>query len=119
MRMVKLCISLFTLVFFIATMPPVEAAASSPQKQGEITDDFMDLTSEQIRTRLLDVCVVRQAENSKGPDDGFAVRCGCYAGRVVKALSPMELDHLRSTGSFNPSAQAKAQSSIQACKVRG
>jgi hypothetical protein len=119
MRHINLSIGLFTFLFFITAMPNVEAAASSPQEHGVLTEDFVNLTPEQIRTRLLDVCVVRQAENAKGPDDGFAVRCGCYAGRVVKAMSDAELDHLRSTGSFNPSAQAKAQNSIQACKVRG
>ncbi|MDJ1157159.1 hypothetical protein QNA08_02760 [Chelatococcus sp. SYSU_G07232] len=94
-----------------AAPPPASAAPAGLPK------DYSSLSNEQIRTQILDACVVRQWGETESKTDNYAQRCGCYATRVAKAMTPDEFDAFRSTGYFSDSARAKAEDALLACKV--
>jgi hypothetical protein len=108
---------LFLCCFFVVPVL-AQAAAQTPEDPYANLTDFSGLSPEQIRTRILDACVVRIASENPAQDDSFATRCACYAGRIVTAMTEPERDHLRRTGAFIASAQTKAETALSACKVR-
>ena len=75
-------------------------------------------TNEQIRGRLKEICTGLLTNDGKS-EDVASRRCGCYSERVVKSMTPAELDEMRTTGKFSPSAQPKAKKAMASCRVNG
>jgi len=73
-------------------------------------------TNDQIRGRLKELCVGVLTNDGKREDLANR-RCGCYSDGVVKAMTPAELDEMRTTGKFSPSAKPKAERFMQSCRV--
>ena len=73
-------------------------------------------TNDQIRGRLKELCTGVLTNDGKREDQASR-RCGCYADGVVKAMTPAELDEMRTTGKFSPSAKPKAERFMQSCRV--
>ena len=42
-----------------------------------------------VRIRILDMCVMTQS--GKAPEEGAGPRCGCYAAKIVKAMTDEEI----------------------------
>lgn len=75
-------------------------------------------SNDEIRGKLRELCVGLVREQDKLPENIAGRRCGCYSSGVVKALTPGELDELRATGKFSPSAQPKAKRFMTSCRVK-
>ena len=75
-------------------------------------------TNDEIRVKLHDICTGLLSTDGK-PAQIAGRRCSCYAGGVVKAMTASELDELRATGKFSPSAQPKAKRFMASCRVNG
>jgi len=73
-------------------------------------------TNDQIRGRLKELCVGLLTNDGKREDLANR-RCGCYSDGVVKAMTPAELDEMRTTGKFAQSARPKAVRFMQSCRV--
>jgi hypothetical protein len=110
-------------VGLVAMLGVAAAAGSVPKTAGAgpaavTSEDLSRLTGDQVRTRVLDACVVIQADLAETNQEPYAERCGCYASRVVKDMSADEFAAFRATGVFNDSARAKALRAIDLCKVK-
>ncbi|MDB5649828.1 MAG: hypothetical protein JWL62_1348 [Hyphomicrobiales bacterium] len=112
--------------FFLATLlvsvaggamagarPPSEAG------RGGAALDTRGMTNDQLRRRVLDACVTLMTQKPEPLKSAAVDRCGCYSGRVMTSMSSGEIDELRATGGFSPSARPKAQTALQACRVAG
>lgn len=75
-------------------------------------------SNEQIRDKLRDICSALLQDEDKLSAPVANNRCGCYANGVVKAMSNGEIDEMRVTGKFSPSAQPKAKKFMLTCKVK-
>lgn len=75
-------------------------------------------TNEQMRGRLREICSAMLQDEDKVAPALAGQRCGCYSSGVVKAMSPGELDEMRATGKFAPSAQPKAKQFMASCRVK-
>lgn len=103
----------------LAGLSPAMAGSASPQQQ--VPGGGADLSGasvEEIRTHILDTCVIQQWGTSTSPSKGYAEQCGCYARNVTRALGEEELAAFRRSGVFNDSARTKAQAAQAACKLR-
>jgi hypothetical protein len=98
---------------FAGARPPSEAGP------GARSIDTRSMTDDQLRRRMLDACVTHMTQKPEPLKSAAVTRCGCYSGSVMKTMSSGEIDELRATGGFSPSARPKAQSALQACKVAG
>ena len=75
-------------------------------------------TNEQIRDRLQDICTGLLKDEDKVGADQARSRCGCYANGVVKAMTNAEIDEMRASGRFSPSAEPKAKRYMASCRVK-
>ncbi|MGV6871113.1 hypothetical protein ACUSIJ_00245 [Pseudochelatococcus sp. B33] len=97
---------------------PVVAGASAPQQPGGANRvDLSNASADEIRTHILDACVIRQWGTSTSSKDSYAERCGCYARRVTQTLSDDELAAFRRSAVFSDTARPKAQAAQAACKL--
>ena len=76
-------------------------------------------TNEQIRNKLYEICSSLLQEEDKLSVSVSNSRCLCYSNGVVKAMSNPEIDEMRVTGRFAPSAQPKARKFMTSCKIKG
>ena len=75
-------------------------------------------SNDEIRGKLHDICTGLLTGDGKAAQIAGR-RCSCYANGVVKAMTPGELDEMRATGKFSPSAQPKAKRFMASCRVNG
>ncbi|MBX3537806.1 MAG: hypothetical protein KF735_09220 [Chelatococcus sp.] len=87
--------------------PPAGTAAS-----------YANMSDDEIRTSILDACVVTQWQTATSQRDNYADRCGCYARRVTTGMSPDEFNAFRRTGYFSDVTRPKAEAALAACNVR-
>jgi hypothetical protein len=99
-----------------ASLSAVALAAGRPP--GGPTGFDRPPTNEEIRGRLQEICTGLVQQQDKVSSDLATRRCGCYAGGVVKAMTAGELDEMRATGKFSPSAEPKAKRFMASCKVK-
>lgn len=88
--------------------PPAGTAAAS----------YANMSNDEIRTSILDACVVTQWQAAKAQTDNYADRCGCYARRVTAGMAPDEFDAFRRTGYFSDATRPKAEAALAACNVK-
>lgn len=94
------------------------AGASTPSRGvPQSSVDLRNATPDQLRTHVLDTCVIQQWNVTTSQTDEYASRCGCYASRIVKAMTPDELSSFRTSGVFNETTRPKAQEARAACKL--
>jgi hypothetical protein len=74
-------------------------------------------TNEQIRDRLQQICTGLLQQESVSTAQAQD-RCGCYANGVVKAMTNEEIDEMRASGRFSPSAEPKAKRFMTSCRVK-
>jgi hypothetical protein len=84
---------------------------------GTAGQSYANLTNEQVRTTILDACVVGQWQKATSNRDEYANRCGCYARRVTAQMAPQEFDAFRATGYFADVTRPKAEAALAACRV--
>lgn len=109
-------------VVFAATvvgcgLPVWAGATAPPQPAGAERVDLSNASTDEIRTHILDACVVQQWGVASSPTDSYAEKCGCYARRVTQALSDEELTAFRRSAVFSNTARPKAQDAKSACKL--
>jgi hypothetical protein len=94
------------------------AALAGSRPPGSPTGFDHPPTNDEIRSRLNDICTsLVETQDQKSPAVAGR-RCGCYSSGVVKAMTPSELDEMRATGKFSPSAQPKAEHYMRSCHVK-
>lgn len=108
-------VSLSLALSLTAAAPPAFAGSRPPEAPSGFDKPP---TNEQIRDKLLVLCANLLRVEDKLSADVANGRCGCYAGGVVKAMTPGELDEMRVTGKFSPSAEPKAKKFMASCKVK-
>lgn len=97
---------------------PAWAGATPPQQPaGAERVDLSNASTDEIRTHILDACVVQQWSVASSPKDSYADKCGCYARRVMQALSDDELAAFRRSAVFSNTARPKAQDAKSACNL--
>ncbi len=109
-------------VVFAATaggygLPAWAGATAPPQPAGVERVDLSNASADEIRTHILDACVVRQWGTASSPTDSYADKCGCYARRVTQALSDDELAAFRRSAVFSATARPKAEAAKAACNL--
>lgn len=117
-----------TKAFFLATLlatvasSGAHAGARPPEagaRSGGVAVDTRNMTDDQLRRRMLDACVLLMTQKGEPLKSAAVTRCTCYSGQTMKTMSSGEIDELRATGGFSPSAKPKAQNALQTCKVAG
>ena len=68
------------------------------------------------RTRM--TCTYTQARLQNVTPAKVERRCGCYAAKTMKALTPAEIQAFRDTSVFNASARLKALAAVDACGLK-
>lgn len=76
------------------------------------------MSEDEIRTAILDACVVTQWQRATSQRDNYADRCGCYARRVTSGMTPDEFNAFRRTGYFSDVTRPKAEAALAACNVK-
>jgi hypothetical protein len=93
------------------------AQAGGRPPAGTAGPNYANMTNDQVRTAILDACVVGQWQKATSSRDDYANRCGCYARRVTAQMAPQEFDAFRATGYFSDVTRPKAQAALAACRV--
>ena len=75
-------------------------------------------SNDEIKSRLRDICVGLVESGDQLSESVAGRRCGCYSGGVVKAMSGSELDEMRATGQFSPTAAPKAKRYMASCHIK-
>ena len=105
-------------ILAVAMAAPAVAAMAGARPPTAPSGFASPPTNEQIRDRLRDICSSLLQDEDKLAAPIATRRCGCYADGVTKAMSAPELDEMRVTGKFAPSAQPKAKKFMASCKVK-
>ena len=71
----------------------------------------------ELRSRVSQACSVTQAKLQNVSEASLSGKCGCYAGRTMRALSAEEVQAYRDTGVFNDTARDKALKALDACDL--
>ena len=74
-------VTTFAAVLLGATLAAAPAFAQKATAAGPSRD--------QVRIQILDQCVISQS--GKTAEEGAGPKCGCYAGRIVKAMNEEEI----------------------------
>ena len=114
--------SLFVRTLFAAALLAVSATAalagaSSANLNHTPDPGLMTAGKGELEQRVRRACAVTQARLQKAAESAMTRPCGCYASRLIRALSTAEIDAYRSTGVFNDSARAKALATLDACNL--
>ena len=72
------------------------------------------LTREQLRTRILDICVLTEARKA-GPKVAVAPKCNCYARGVAQAMSPEEAAFFAEKRALPPAIRERAVAVYEKC----
>lgn len=72
----------------------------------------------QLQARIRRSCVSTQAALQNTTAAAVSRGCGCYASRVMSAMTPSELAAYRSTGIFNDTTRAKAFAALDSCGLK-
>ncbi|PXW58143.1 hypothetical protein C7450_106319 [Chelatococcus asaccharovorans] len=96
----------------------LSAHAGGRPPAGTASASYATMSEDEIRTSILDACVVTQWQSATSQRDNYADRCGCYARRVTSGMTPDEFNAFRRTGYFNDTARPKAEAALAACKVK-
>jgi hypothetical protein len=109
---------LFCSAFFalLLSAQPVQGGAASPPGQ-PTTSAFEGLPSAEIRTLILDFCVI--AASNEADTDGEKARivnaCQCYTNRVMRLMNEDDLEYLRRTGVFPDTMREEAFKAKERC----
>lgn len=79
--------------------------------------DMRGMSDDQLRRRIQDACIFKLSEREDTVKTNAVGRCGCYAGNIMRAMSPDEAMELRETGVFGRSSRPKAEGAMKACRV--
>jgi hypothetical protein len=71
-----------------------------------------------LKERVQLTCNFTQARLQNVSQAKVERRCGCYAARTMKALTPAEVQAFRDTSVFNDSARVKALAAVDACGLK-
>jgi len=71
----------------------------------------------ELRSRVSQACSATQAKLQDVSEGAVSGKCGCYAGRTMRALSADEVQAYRDTGVFNDTARDKALKALDACNL--
>ena len=71
----------------------------------------------ELRSRVGQACSVTQAKLQNVSESAVSGKCGCYAGRTMRAMSADEVQAYRDTGVFNDTAREKALKALDACNL--
>ncbi len=71
----------------------------------------------ELRSRVSQACSATQTKLQNVSEAAVSGKCGCYAGRTMRALSADEVQAYRDTGVFNDTARAKALTALDACRL--
>ncbi|TDR94905.1 hypothetical protein [Enterovirga rhinocerotis] len=94
-------------------------AAGSSAPFGYTPDPaLMRETPAQLRVRIQRACVSTQAGIQGGSQGSASRGCGCYATRVLRAMTPAELAAYRSTGIFDETTRVKAFAALDSCGLK-
>ncbi|MBS7695734.1 MULTISPECIES: hypothetical protein [unclassified Chelatococcus] len=94
------------------------AHAGGRPPSGTAGASYATMSEDEIRTSILDACVVTQWQTATSQRDNYADRCGCYARRVTAGMSPDEFNAFRRTGYFSDVTRPKAEAALAACNVK-
>jgi len=93
------------------------AASSSMPTQYEPDPALKTASMSELRARVSQACAIIQAKQQGVAESAVSQKCGCYAGRTMRALSADEVRAYRETGVFNDSAREKALAALDSCKL--
>lgn len=110
--------ALLTAAFIAASATAALAASSSTPTQYEPDPALKTASMSDLRARVGEACSVIQAKQQGVSESAVSQKCGCYAGRTMRALSADEVQAYRDTGVFNDSAREKALAALEACKLQ-
>ncbi|WP_375461312.1 hypothetical protein [uncultured Enterovirga sp.] len=107
--------SLLAITFVAFSGAALAAGSSAPYAPdpGLRTD-----TPAQLTARIRRACSATQARIQNVSTGQVERGCGCYATRVMRSLTPPEVEAYRMTGVFNDTARGKAISAIDACRLQ-
>ncbi|MFT0891407.1 hypothetical protein [Pseudochelatococcus sp. G4_1912] len=104
---------------FLSMVPgtqAVYAGATAPQQpQSDIGLTYA--SADQIRTHILDSCVLREWGRATETKSSYSERCSCYARRITADMTGEELDAFRQSGVYNASARPKAEEAQLKCSL--
>ncbi len=109
--------ALLTAAFIAGGAVAAFAASSSMPTQYEPDPALKTASMADLRARVSQACAIVQAKQQNASEASFTSKCGCYAGRTMRALSAEEVQAYRNTGVFNDSAREKALAALDACKL--
>ncbi|HZH10486.1 MAG TPA: hypothetical protein VEZ24_08955 [Microvirga sp.] len=110
--------ALLAAAFMAAGATAALAASSSMPTQYEPDPALKTASMSELRARVSQACAVIQAKQQGVSESSVSQKCGCYAGRTMRALSADEVQAYRNTGVFNDSAREKALAALDACQLQ-
>lgn len=93
------------------------AGASTPQYPPPSVN-LSNASMDELRTHILDSCVLREWGRAAESRSSYAERCNCYARRITAVMTGEELDALRQSGIYNDSAREKAEAAQLKCNLQ-
>lgn len=101
----------------IVTGPQAVYAGSSVPQHAPSSVNLANASMDELRTHILDSCVLREWGRTAEPKSSYAERCSCYARRITADMNGEELDALRQSGVYNASARSKAEAAQVRCNL--
>lgn len=98
-----------SLVLTLTAMPVFSMASQQ--------HDSTKFSKDQIRTRLLDACVMQLSSDPKYKDT-LSNKCHCYASATIKVLNESEMDSFRKSQNLNSSGKDKAIAAQEKCGIK-
>lgn len=96
---------------------PVASTGTAPVEQKQARAPRVEVkTAEQVRLRIKDACMY-EAGQANNPRQSTQPGCMCYAQKVVKAMSPAEIDAYMQTATLADAGSEINRQAWESCKI--